>query len=71
MLVLSRLVNESIIIGDNIEVTIVEIRGNKVRLGFEAPRNIEIFRKEIWLEKLNEDNREGIPDKSGIIQPRA
>lgn len=47
MLVLSRKKNESIIINDNITVTIVEIRGDKVRLGIEAPKEIPIHRSEI------------------------
>lgn len=47
MLVLSRKVNEQIIIGDNIRVTIVSIRGNQVRLGFEAPSDVLIFREEL------------------------
>lgn len=49
MLVLSRQKDESIIIGDNIEITIVDIRGDKVRLGITAPRKITVHRKEIYL----------------------
>ena len=48
MLVLSRKKNESIIINDNIVVTIVDIKGDKVRLGFEAPREITIHRREVF-----------------------
>lgn len=48
MLVLSRRKDESIIIGDNIEITIVDIRGNKVRLGINAPRSVSVHRKEIY-----------------------
>ena len=47
MLVLSRQRDESIIIGDNIVVTIVDIRGDKVRLGIEAPKEIAVLRKEL------------------------
>lgn len=47
MLVLSRKKHESIIINDNITVTVVEIRGDKVRLGIEAPKEIPIHREEI------------------------
>jgi carbon storage regulator len=47
MLVLSRKVDEQIIIGDNIRVTVVSIRGNQVRLGFEAPPSVPIFREEL------------------------
>ena len=47
MLVLSRKVNEQIVIGDNIRVTVVSIRGNQIRLGFEAPPDVLIFREEL------------------------
>ncbi len=48
MLVLSRKKNESIIINDRIKVTVVEIRGDKVRLGIEAPREVPIHRSEVY-----------------------
>ena len=48
MLVLSRKKNESIIIDDNIVITVVEVRGDKVRLGIEAPKEIPIHRSEIY-----------------------
>jgi carbon storage regulator len=48
MLVLSRKKNESIIINDNIVVTVVEIRGDKVRLGIEAPREVTVHRREVY-----------------------
>lgn len=47
MLVLSRKVNEQIVIGNIIRMTVVSIRGNQVRLGFEAPQSISIFRDEL------------------------
>ena len=47
MLILSRKVGESIIINDNIEVVITDVSGDKVKIGFKAPKNIPIFRKEI------------------------
>ncbi len=49
MLVLSRQTDESIMIGDEVEITIVDVRGDKVRLGINAPRNIAVHRKEIYL----------------------
>jgi carbon storage regulator len=48
MLVLSRKKNESIIINDNIKITVVEIRGDKIRLGIEAPRDVPVHRQEIF-----------------------
>lgn len=48
MLVLSRKKNESIIINDNITVTVIEIRGDKVRLGIEAPKNVSVHRREVY-----------------------
>ena len=48
MLVLSRQKNESIMIGDDIKVIVVDIRGDKVRLGIEAPADVPVHRREIW-----------------------
>lgn len=48
MLVLSRKKGESVIINDNITVVVVEIRGDKVRLGVEAPKEISVHRNEVW-----------------------
>jgi carbon storage regulator len=51
MLVLSRKKNETIIIDDQITVTIVEIRGDKVKLGIEAPPSVSVDRREVWEAK--------------------
>ena len=48
MLVLSRQKDESIVIGDDIEITIVDVRGDKVRLGITAPRSVPVHRREIY-----------------------
>lgn len=48
MLVLSRKKNESIIINDNITITVIEIRGDKVRLGIEAPKDVTVHRREVY-----------------------
>jgi len=48
MLVLSRKKNESIVISDNIKIVVVEIRGDKVRLGVEAPKEIPVHRREVY-----------------------
>ena len=54
MLVLSRKKGESIVIQNNIEITVIDVRGDKIRLGINAPKNIEVWRKEIFLEKQKE-----------------
>ncbi|MBE0534236.1 MAG: carbon storage regulator CsrA [Phycisphaerae bacterium] len=69
MLVLSRQKDESIIIGDDVEITIVDVRGDKVRLGINAPRSISVHRKEIYdaiqrekAQKTREDTGEAEPN---------
>ena len=56
MLVLSRQRDESIVIGDNVVVTIVDIRGDKVRLGIDAPGEIPVHRQEVY-EAIQRENR--------------
>lgn len=62
MLILSRKQDESIIINGNIEVKILEIEEGKVRLGIEAPKDIDIFRKELYLS-IQEENIEAAKTK--------
>ena len=50
MLVLTRKSNQSIMIGDDIEISVLAIMGEKVRIGIEAPRAIPVFRKEVYIE---------------------
>lgn len=55
MLVLTRKNNQSIIIGDNVEIMVVEIRGDQVKLGIKAPKSVTIYRAEIYNEIMNEN----------------
>ena len=48
MLVLTRRINESIVINDDVSVLVVEVRGDRVRLGIEAPKNVTVHRKEVY-----------------------
>ncbi|CAN2248324.1 carbon storage regulator CsrA [Bacillus vallismortis] len=57
MLVLSRKINEAIQIGADIEVKVISIEGDQVKLGIEAPKHIDIHRKEIYLTIQEENNR--------------
>ena len=57
MLVLSRQRDETIMIGDDIEITVVDIRGDKVRLGIAAPTSVPVHRKEVY-EAIKRENRE-------------
>jgi carbon storage regulator len=57
MLVLSRQKNEAIMIGDDVEITIVDIRGDRVRLGITAPQSVSVHRKEIY-EAIRRENIE-------------
>ena len=63
MLVLSRRKDETIVIGDNIHVTIVDIRGDTVRLGITAPKSIPVYRKEIY-EAIQRENIEAAQAKA-------
>ena len=61
MLVLTRKSNQSIMIGDDIEVSVLSIMGEKVRIGIQAPRDIPVFRKEVYLEIQEERAADGRP----------
>jgi len=70
MLVLSRRLNESIMIGDNIEVSVLDIRSDHIKLGIKAPKEIKVHRKEIYLaiQKENIMASKTTPDKISKIE---
>ncbi|ULL19453.1 carbon storage regulator [Paenibacillus sp. H1-7] len=75
MLVLSRKKGESIMIGDQIELVVLEVEGETVKLGIKAPRNVDVYRKEVYLS-IQESNKEAtniaisLKDLNGIVRGR-
>lgn len=59
MLALSRKKKEAIVINNNIEVTILEVKGDQVKIGIEAPREVPVYRKEVYLQ-IQEANSEAV-----------
>jgi carbon storage regulator len=69
MLVLSRQRDESIVIGDNVIITIVDVRGDRVRLGIDAPREVSVHRREVYdaIQRENQQAAQIQPDQARRI----
>ena len=67
MLVLTRKSNQSIMIGDEIEVSVLAIMGEKVRIGIQAPRDIPVFRKEVYLE-IQDERLNGTTSQDAVAE---
>jgi carbon storage regulator len=63
VLVLTRKSNQSIMIGDDIEISVLAIMGEKVRIGIEAPRSVPVFRKEVYLEIQQDQAADGAEEE--------
>jgi len=63
MLILSRRINEKIMIGDDISVSIIEIRGDQVRVGVDAPKTVKVFRQEVF-DSIRAENKAAAESKS-------
>jgi carbon storage regulator len=70
MLVLTRKSNQSIMIGDDIEVSVLSVMGEKVRIGIQAPQRVPVFRKEIYLE-IHREAGAATPGKEGVSSENA
>jgi len=70
MLVLSRRLNESIQIGDDVEVTVIDVRGDVVRLGIKAPQSTQIWRKELWDAIVEENRKAAQKSKTPVSVPQ-
>lgn len=66
MLILNRKAGESIIIGEDIEITILEIEDGRIKIGIDAPRDINILRKEIYID-ITEENKKSLEIDSDIL----
>lgn len=62
MLVLTRKKNQSVIINENIEITILEVQGDQVRIGINAPKSISVHRKEVFLQIAEENKKASLID---------
>ena len=65
MLALTRKLNESIMIGNDVEISILEIKGDQVKIGISAPKSIPIYRKEIYIQ-IQEANKEAIDSSASM-----
>lgn len=59
MLALSRKINESIVIGPDVEITVLEIKGDQIKIGINAPKTVPIYRKELYVQ-IQEANKEAV-----------
>ncbi len=65
MLVLARRMNQSIIIGENIEIVVLDIKGDQVKIGIKAPKNITVYRAEVYQE-IQEENKKAITSQISL-----
>ena len=66
MLILTRRVGENVIVGDDIVISVIEVRGDAVRIGIQAPRSLSVHREEVWLELQKSNSRAARPDDSAV-----
>ena len=66
MLILARRIGESIVIGDQVEVSVVDIKGDQVKLGINAPRAVPVFRREVY-QAIQEENRRAAAAAPGAL----
>lgn len=65
MLALARKVNQSIVIGNDVEITILEIKGDQIKIGINAPKSVPIYRKEIY-DQIQEENKQAAGEEIDV-----
>ena len=70
MLILSRKIDEKIKIGDEITITIIDVHGDQVKIGVEAPRNVKVFRQEVF-DAIQTENKAAVVASSTVDNQRA
>ncbi|MBQ7753988.1 MAG: carbon storage regulator CsrA [Treponema sp.] len=71
MLILSRKIDEKIKIGDNITITLIDVHGDQVKIGVEAPKNVKVFRQEVFDAIQNENKAAAVENKAGSEEKSA
>jgi carbon storage regulator len=66
MLILARKINESIMVGDQVEISIVDIKGDQVKLGISAPRQVKVYRREVY-QLIQQENLEAARAKPDLL----
>ncbi len=64
MLILSRKIDEKIKIGENITITLIDVHGDQVKIGVEAPKNVKVFRQEVF-DAIQDENKAAVVDETG------
>lgn len=71
MLILSRKIDEKIKIGDNITITLIDVHGDQVKIGVEAPKNVKVFRQEVFDAIQSENKAAAVENKAGSEEKSA
>lgn len=68
MLILTRRVGENVIVGDDIIISVLEVRGDAVRIGVQAPRSVTVHREEVWLELKRANENAASPSDAAVAE---